>query len=85
MYYIFIPVEEALLGHVIQSTQSASDIDCLMDCSREHRCLSFNYKIDKDDGNPVCELNDQTRQSRPDSVVPMDGYYYYGPEVGTNV
>ena len=30
----------------------------------------------------MCELNDQTRQSRPDSVVPMDGYYYYGPEVG---
>ncbi|XP_031556619.1 sushi, von Willebrand factor type A, EGF and pentraxin domain-containing protein 1-like [Actinia tenebrosa] len=72
--------ETALVGHVIQSTQASRDIDCLMDCSREQRCLSFNYKSNRGDGISVCELNDQTLQSRPDSVVPMDGYYYYGPE-----
>jgi hypothetical protein len=70
------------VGHVIQSTSSSSDMDCLVDCTREQRCLSFNYKNKKGDGKPVCELNDQTRETKPDSVVPMNDYYYYGPEVG---
>ena len=46
---------------------------CLQECYRDVRCQSFNYVISKE----TCELNNRTKEARPEDFVPNSDRYYF--------
>lgn len=60
--HIFKKIMGVSLGHV-----------CLRECYLDARCQSFNFVISKD----VCELNNRTKEARPDDFVPNFDRYYF--------
>ena len=46
---------------------------CLRECYRDVRCQSFNYVISKE----MCELNNRTKEARPEDFVPNSDRYYF--------
>ena len=49
---------------------------CLLDCYQDVRCQSFNYVISQ----YMCELNNRTKEARPEDYVPDSDRYYFGRE-----
>lgn len=64
--HIFKEIPGASLGHV-----------CLLECYRDARCQSFNFVISK----YLCELNNRTKEARPEDFVPDADRYYYRRDV----
>ena len=61
-----------LTDHVIYTKTCASLSECVILCSYEFRCKSFNFRLmDK-----LCELNDADRFTHPVEYVPMEGFLY---------
>ena len=60
--HIFKKITGAPLGNV-----------CLQECYRDVRCQSFNYVISKE----TCELNNRTKEARPEDFVPNSDRYYF--------
>ena len=60
--HIYKKIAEAPLGNV-----------CLQECYRDVRCQSFNYVISKE----TCELNNRTKEARPEDFVPDSDRYYF--------
>ena len=60
--HIFKKITGAPLGNV-----------CLRECYRDVRCQSFNYVISKE----TCELNNRTKEARPEDFVPNSDRYYF--------
>ena len=50
---------------------------CLLDCYQDVRCQSFNYVISQ----YMCELNNRTKEARPEDYVPDSDRYYFGREM----
>ena len=50
-----------LANHVIKSTQTNNELECVMYCVRHDSCASVNYKV-SGIGKGLCELNDQALQ-----------------------
>ena len=46
---------------------------CLLECYRDVRCQSYNYLISR----ATCELNNRTKEARPEDFVPDSGRYYF--------
>lgn len=61
-----------LVGHVIE-TCNADAFECGLRCVRNRKCWSYNYY-----GNKCCELNDQTWHLSPVTLIPANGFTYYG-------
>ena len=59
--HIYKKIRGAPLGNV-----------CLRECYRDVRCQSFNYVISKG----MCELNNRTKDARPEDFVPNSDRYY---------
>ena len=60
--HIYKKITAAPLGNV-----------CLRECYRDVRCQSFNYVISKE----TCELNNRTKEARPEDFVPNSDRYYF--------
>ena len=60
--HIFKKITGATLGDV-----------CLRECYRDVRCQSFNFVIYQD----MCELNNRTKEARPEDFVPNFDRYYF--------
>ena len=63
-----------LKQHVYQTIKTSTSLDCLQVCNDDVKCQSFNYVISKD----LCELNNRTKEARPEDLVPDSGRFYYG-------
>ena len=50
---------------------------CLRECHRDSRCQSFNYVISKG----TCELNNRTKEARPEDFVPNSDRYYFKRDI----
>ena len=46
---------------------------CLLECYRDVRCQSFNYLFSRE----TCELNNRTKEARPEDFVPDSGRHYF--------
>ena len=55
----------------------SDEFECGMRCSRNVKCRSYNLPSDGHLGNKTCEMNDQTRQSKPKDLRPLKGFIYY--------
>ena len=47
---------------------------CLQECVNDVRCQSFNYVISQ----WMCEMNNRTKEARPEDYVPDSDRYYFG-------
>ena len=63
-----------LVGHIFKKiTGTPLGNVCLRECYRDLRCQSFNYVISKE----TCELNNRTKEARPEDFVPNSDRYYF--------
>lgn len=62
-----------LKEHVYKTLKTSISLDCLRACNDDIKCQSFNYVISRD----VCELNNRTKEARPDDYVPHPDRLYY--------
>jgi len=71
--------EASILGvmlqrHIFKTFTGATLGDvCLRECYRDVRCQSFNFVISQD----MCELNNRTKEARPEDFVPNSDRYYF--------
>ena len=71
--------EASILGmmlrrHIFKKITGAAFGDvCLRECFRDVRCQSFNYVFTQD----ICELNNRTKEARPEDFVPNSERYYF--------
>ena len=56
---------KALKGLTIEKFKANRPFDCTTRCESERKCQSFNYVL----GENVCELNNRTKEARPDDYV----------------
>ena len=61
-----------LQQHVFKTIHVSFGYECLQACHQEITCQSFNYVISQS----VCELNDRTKEARPEDFVPNTDRYY---------
>ena len=63
-----------LKEHIFETMKTSISLDCLQACNNDVKCQSFNYVISKG----VCELNNRTKEARPENYVPDSDRFYYG-------
>ncbi|CAH3168525.1 unnamed protein product [Pocillopora meandrina] len=69
--------EHAILGmmlrrHTFKTMKSSIAVECNQACNDDFRCHSFNYVISEE----LCELNNRTKEARPENFVPNSARYY---------
>ena len=76
-------VETSILGTMLRrhtfkriTGVSLGDV-CLRECFYDVRCQSFNYVISQ----YMCELNNRTKEARPEDFVPDSDRYYFGVDM----
>ena len=61
-----------LKGHTFIEEKTGIWLNCLDKCDNDIRCQSFNYVISQG----VCELNNRTKEARPEDFVPDSDRFY---------
>ena len=61
-----------LRGHTFKSYKVAWPNECFLRCDEEVTCQSYNFHI----GQKVCELNNRTKEARPDDFMPDRTRFY---------
>ena len=61
-----------LRGHTFLRIKTNNGFECYVACHADQRCQSFNYVIYDD----KCELNDRTKEARPEDFVSNRERYY---------
>ena len=62
----------ALLHHVYQTIKVPGSIYCLRSCDDHIRCQSINHEVHGE----ICELNNRTKEARPDAFTTDDTKVY---------
>ena len=62
-----------LRGHTFKSLNASISFECNQACDRDFRCHSFHFVIK----NNVCELNNRTKEARPEDFIPDWQRYYF--------
>ena len=75
-------VETSILGmmlrrHIFRQITGVLGDVCLRECFYDVRCQSFNYVISQ----YMCELNNRTKEARPEDFVPDSDRYYFGVDM----
>ena len=63
-----------LQRRIFKIVETSTTFECLTACNDEERCQSFNYVVSKN----ICEMNNRTKEARPEDFVPDSDRYYYG-------
>ena len=71
--------EESIFGrmlqrHIFKIMKPSSSLHCLQACNGDVRCQSFNYDFSDD----ICELNNHTKEDKPEDFIPNFTRYYFG-------
>ena len=66
-----------LQGHIFKRMAGPSYV-CVKECRLDLRCQSFNYVISKE----MCELNNRTKEARPEDFVPDRDRFYFRRDIG---
>ena len=61
-----------LRGHTFKSTKVGWSGGCYLKCEEEVKCQSYNFVI----GDKVCELNNRTKEARPEDFKPDQTRFY---------
>ena len=68
--------DHAVVGHVISAFDVDNAIECGWECLTDKRCVSYNYQV-KTNQKDICEINDQTKSTKPTDYQPKPGVTYY--------
>lgn len=72
--------DHALIGHDLGKTVAADEFECQVKCIGNNNCKSFNvYSAGSNEANTNCELNNNTRETKPGDFKWKKGSTYYGP------
>ena len=69
-----------LVGHVMNIAVVVDEFECHLKCQGNNSCKSFNV-VYKDENNAklrICELNNETRDTKPGDFKGKRGSTYYG-------
>ena len=61
-----------LKGHTFKTCQVGLPEECYFKCDEEVTCQSYNFVI----GQNVCELNNRTKEARPEDFLPDRKRFY---------
>ena len=61
-----------LRGHTFKTYKVGWPHDCFFKCDEEVTCQSYNFHI----GQKVCELNNRTKEARPEDFMPDQTRFY---------
>ncbi|KAJ7376794.1 hypothetical protein OS493_032529, partial [Desmophyllum pertusum] len=61
-----------LKGHTFKTCQVGLPEECYFKCEEEVTCQSYNFVI----GQNVCELNNRTKEARPEDFLPDRKRFY---------
>ena len=61
-----------LRGHTFKNVQVELPETCYFKCTEEVTCQSYNFVI----GLNICELNNRTKEARPEDFLPDEMRYY---------
>ena len=61
-----------LRGHTFKTAKVGWPIGCYLMCEEEVTCQSYNFVI----GHKVCELNNRTKEARPEDFWPDQTRFY---------
>ncbi|XP_068722089.1 uncharacterized protein [Montipora capricornis] len=69
-----------LFGHVLHAAVVSDEFQCHLKCLGSRNCTSFNVHPAESGGNGrICELNNETRQTKPSDFKKRKRSNYYGP------
>ncbi|XP_015776328.1 PREDICTED: fibrillin-1-like [Acropora digitifera] len=76
------PSERSISGwmlqrHVYKTMLAKIGPHCLLSCSTDARCQSFNFVM----SSHMCEFNDRTREAKPEDFIPDPDRYYFRKRV----
>ena len=74
--YIVIFLDHALTGHDMEKAVVVDEYECQLKCIGNDSCKSLN--VYSNGTKRICELNNKTRQMKPDDFKWMKGLTYYG-------
>ena len=66
-----------LQRHVYKTTLADLGLHCLLSCSTDDRCQSFNFVM----SSHMCEFSDRTKEATPEDFIPDPDRYYFGKRV----
>ena len=73
---------QKLNGNVLKQVDVMSEDECSLQCVRDKRCLSYNFRSTRNEsGKFVCELSDSDRFLGFDNFTEDDNFTYRGMEV----
>ena len=75
--FLFL-ADHALLGHVMSTAVVADEFECQLNCMGNNSCKSCNVQPNGNNANRTCELNNKTRQMKPEDFKWKKGSTYYG-------
>lgn len=61
-----------LRDHTFKTLETRDPLECMQECHASVLCQSINYSI----LNGICELNNRTREARPEAFVADMGHLY---------
>ena len=61
-----------LKRHIFMAKKTANWLKCVDKCNHDIRCQSFNYVVSQS----MCELNNRTKEARPEDFVPDADRFY---------
>ncbi|KAL9958364.1 hypothetical protein ACROYT_G035370 [Oculina patagonica] len=61
-----------LRGHTFKTYKVGWPHECFLRCDEEVTCQSYNFHI----GQKICELNNRTKEARPEDFLPDRTRYY---------
>ena len=59
--------------HIYKTIHVDKGINCVQICQNDNRCQSLNFAMRL----RICELNDRTKEARPEDFVPNPDRYYF--------
>ena len=73
------PSERSISGwmlqrHVYKTMLADIGLHCLLSCSTDNRCQSFNFVL----SSHMCELSDLTKEATPEDFIRDTDRYYFG-------
>ena len=61
-----------LRGHIFKTSTVERPVGCYLMCEDEVTCQSYNFVI----GQKLCELNNRTKEARPEDFMPDRTRFY---------
>ena len=76
--FIFLFVDHALLGHVMETVNVTDEFECHRKCIQNNTCKSFNiHPLKTNAVQKTCEVNNETRQLKPKHFKKKIGSSYH--------